>query len=120
MADRFSSLRLEIARCLRGGRSRATRYSGAVRRRAVRLTRSESARGVAVAATARALGLRPRTLRLWMGRPARIRLRRVEVTPTSPRPPVERETAPTLVTPQGYRVEGLELSSLVRLLRELR
>ncbi|PYQ09656.1 MAG: hypothetical protein DMH00_12570 [Acidobacteria bacterium] len=120
MADRFSSLRLEIARCLRGGRSRATRYAGLVRRRAVRLARSESARGVAVAATARVLGLRPRTLRLWMGSQQRTRLRRVEVTGGPVTAPADREISPTLVTPQGYRVEGLDLGALVRLLRELR
>jgi hypothetical protein len=119
MADQFSSLRATIGRSLRGGRSRATRYPASVRRRAVVVARAESARGVAVAETARALGLRSRTLELWL-RGTRARLRRVEVAEVSPGAPAEREVRATLVTPQGYRVEGLDLGSLARLLRELR
>lgn len=120
MADKFSRVRLQIARSLRGGRSRATRYSGSVRRRAVALVREELARGVALAATARALGLRPRTLGLWLRSHPRMRLRRVEVAESSQGVPAEREVGATLVTPQGYRVEGLDIASLVRLLGELR
>ncbi|MCI0410553.1 MAG: hypothetical protein L0191_18670 [Acidobacteria bacterium] len=83
------------------------------------VAREEGARGVAVAATARALGLRPRTLGLWLKHDRRPRLRRVEVT-ASPEVRVEQKTRGTLFTPQGYRVEGLEHAALVRLLRELR
>jgi transposase-like protein len=118
MADQFSSLRLQIARSLRGGRRRATRYPATARREAVRLARAEKARGIAVAATARALGLRPRTLGLWLR--SWPRLRRVEVTAALPEPRVEPEARGTLVTPQGYRVEGLDLAALVRLLEALR
>ncbi len=120
MADRFTSLRLQVARSLRGGRSRATRYPVTARREAVRLARTESARGIAVAATARALGLRPRTLGLWLRSHRRPRLRRVEVVEASSRQPINSEARVSVVTPQGYRVEGLDLSSLVRLLQELR
>jgi hypothetical protein len=120
MADRFSRIRWEVARSLRSGRSRATRYPASVRRRAVVLARAENARGVPLAATARALGLRPRTLGLWLRSASRPRLRRVEVTEASPGTPAERGVGPTLFTPQGCRVEGLDLASLVRLLRELR
>ena len=120
MADRFSSLRLQIARSLRGDRSRATRYPATTRREAVRLARAESARGVAVAATARALGLRPRTLGLWLRSHRGPQLRRVEVIEASSPQPVEPEARASVVTPQGYRVEGLDLAALVRLLQELR
>ena len=120
MADRFSSLRLQIARSLRGGRSRATRYSPTTRRRAVRLARAESARGIAVAATARALGLRPRTLGLWLRNDRGSRLRRVEVIEAPTPQPLDPEVRASVVTPQGYRVEGLDLGTLVRLLQELR
>ena len=95
----------------------AIRYSPALRGEAVAFAQRSS--GIPVAAIARELGLRPRVLRLWLQEPrTKPRLRRVafEAAPTasapSPGPPV-------LVTPNGFRVEGLDVTSLVTLLRGL-
>jgi len=98
----------------------AIRYTPALRRRAVGIARRRRRAGDAVAAIARDLGLRPEALRLWLQEPgSRPRLRRVAVTAA---PAI---TAPVgglsvQVTPQGVRVEGLDLDTLVRLLRGLR
>jgi hypothetical protein len=59
-------------------------------------------------------------LGLWLRSDRGSRLRPVEVIEASSPRPVDPEVRASVVTPQGYRVEGLELSSLVRLLRELR
>jgi transposase-like protein len=73
--------------------------------------------GVSVAAIARELGLRPRLLRLWLKAPrVKPRLRRVTLENTSPSPAT---VTPTLVTPHGFRIEGLDVAGLVTLLRGL-
>lgn len=97
----------------------AIRYSPALRRSAVTFARRRGRSGVPVAAIARELRLRPRALRLWLQEPrTKPRLRRValEAAPTTPAP---RPDTPVLVTPQGFRVEGLDLSAIVTLLRGL-
>jgi transposase-like protein len=97
----------------------AIRYSPALRGQAVAFAQRRGRSGIPVAAMARELGLRPRVLRLWLQEPrTKPRLRRValEAAPAasapSPGPPV-------LVTPHGFRVEGLDVTSLVTLLRGL-
>ena len=93
----------------------AIRYTPVLRRRAVAIARKRRDAGVAVAAVARELGVRPRALRLWLQSPARPRLRRVAIV-TAPVAAVDR---PILITPQGFRVEGLGAAGLVALLRAL-
>src|SRR5206468_8747485 len=91
------------------------RYTPALRRRAVTIARKRRDAGVVVAAVARELGVRPRALRLWLQTPAGPRLRRVAIA-TAPVATVDR---PVLVTPQGFRLEGLGAAGLVALLRAL-
>lgn len=93
----------------------AIRYTPSLRRRAVAIARKRRGAGVAVAAVARELGVRPRALRLWLQSPGRPRLRRVAIA-TAPIAAVER---PVLITPQGFRVEGLGAAGLGALLRAL-
>src|SRR2546425_647327 len=62
-----------------------------------------------------ALSDRPRALRLWLQTPTRPRLRRVAIATT----PVAAVDRPVLITPQGFRVEGLGAAGLVALLRVL-
>ncbi len=93
----------------------AIRYSPALRGHAVAFAQRRGRPGVPVAAIARELGLRPRVLRLWLQEPrTKPRLRRValEAAASAPRP-----GPPVLVTPHGFRVEGLDVTSLVTLLR---
>jgi len=97
----------------------AIRYTPDLRRRAVGIARQRRRAGVAVAATARDLGLRPDALRLWLQTPpTRPRLRRVAVSAT-PEPVAPTSGLSVLVTPQGVRVDGLDLATLVTLLRGL-
>src|SRR5437899_10469291 len=97
----------------------AVRYTPDLRRRAVGLARRRRRAGVAVAAIARDLGLRPRALRLWLQAPrSRPRLRRVAVS-AMPEATAPRDGLSVLVTAQGVRVNGLDLATLVALLRGL-
>ncbi len=95
----------------------AIRYSPALRGQAVAFAQRRRRSGIPVAAIARELGLRPRVLRLWLQEPrTKPRLRRValESAASAPSPGL-----PVLVTPHGFRVEGLDVMSLVTLLRGL-
>lgn len=91
----------------------AIRYTPALRRRAMVMARQRRNAGVAVAAVARELGVRPQALRLWLQSPVRPRLRRVAIAP------VVAVDRPVLITPQGFRVKGLGAAGLVALLRAL-
>ena len=93
----------------------AIRYTPALRRRAVAIAQKRRDTGVAVTSVARELGVRPQALRLWLQSPARPRLRRVAIAT----PPVAAVDRPVLITPQGFRVEGLGAAGLVELLRGL-
>lgn len=113
------TFRHDAARHLGHRTGTAIRYTPDLRRRAVGIARRRCGAGVAVAATARDLGLRPRALRLWLQAPrSRPRLRRVAVT-TAPETTASRDGLSVLVTPQGVRVDGLDLGTLVALLRGL-
>ncbi|MGH7346949.1 MAG: hypothetical protein ACREK4_18720 [Candidatus Rokuibacteriota bacterium] len=71
-------------------------------------------------ALARELGLRPRALRLWLQElRSKPRLRRVAVG-AGPEVAAPGPNTAVLVTPQGFRVEGLGFEALVTLLRGLR
>jgi len=97
----------------------AIRYTPALRRQAVGIARRRHRSGAAVAAIARDLGLRADALRLWLQEPrTQPRLRQVAVAagPVSTTPVAGLSV---LVTPQGVRVDGLGLDTLVMLLRGL-
>jgi transposase-like protein len=97
----------------------AIRYTPILRRRAVGIARRRCRAGVAVAAIARDLGLRPEALRLWLQEPrTRPRLRRVAVAAMPPSTTLVTGLS-VLVTPQGVRVDGLDLAAVVTLLRGL-
>jgi transposase-like protein len=93
----------------------AIRYTPALRRRAVVIAQKRRAAGIAVAVVARELGVRPHALRFWLQSPPRPRLRRVAIAT----PVVAAADRPVLITPQGFRVEGLGATGLVALLRAL-
>lgn len=113
------TFRHDAARHIGDRTGTAIRYTPDLRRRAVGIARRRRRAGVAVAAIARDLGLRPDALRLWLEAPrSRPRLRRVAVTAT-PEPVAPASGLSVLVTPQGVRVDGLDLATLVALLRGL-
>lgn len=107
--------RRDAARHLGDRTGTAIRYTPALRRRAVVIARKRRGAGMAVAAIARELGVRPQALRLWLQTPAPPRLRRVAIAAA----PVAAVDRPVLITPQGFRVEGLDAAGLVTLLRAL-
>jgi hypothetical protein len=107
----------------RANRSRPNlRYPTRLRQAIVTYTTGRLAGGSGLHAVARSLGLSPNTLYGWLGatgprggfRPVRV----VASMAASPRAGATPQTA-VVVTPQGYRVEGLAPEQLVGLLRAL-
>ena len=101
-----------------------TRYSPAFRAEVVIHARDQVRAGVAVSRIARDLGLRPKTLTLWMRdtRVSKLRAVRVEhdgrpVSATAAVAAAERRLV--VVTPSGVRVEGLDVDGVVQVLRLL-
>ena len=117
MDDQVRQLRVRVRAHQRGQPATAVRYPASLREEIVAVVREAHARGVAVRRLARDIGLPAWTLTLWLRRPARRRFRRVALTTAAPAvagpPPL------VLMTPQGLRVEGLDLAGLVTVLRTL-
>jgi hypothetical protein len=112
-------LRAQVAHYTQGKSPTAVRYPARLRGEVLALARQRRAQGVGVAPIARELGVAPWTLALWLRRRSPRVLRAVTVAP-DPRPPGDPATPrPVLVTPQGFRIEGLDLPALVTLLRAL-
>lgn len=92
-----------------------------LRSRLVAIVRSRRAAGHSLSALADALGLAAETLSRWLAAPAPEAVAGVDrplpVLVTSPATP---PTALTLITPSGYRVEGLSLAAAAELLARLR
>ena len=103
----------------RGKTGTAIRYTPELRRRAVALARVHLAGGQSLMATARMLGLRSRTLTLWLRREPRS-FRQVKLTvPASPPAPEAPSGRVVLITPQGFRVEGLDPGDVATVVRSL-
>jgi len=108
-------LRTALATTERSGRGRA--YPPSLRADVLRHARARLAAGEATSAIATDLGLHVATLASWIGRAslAPATFARVAVLAEPP------ATAGALVvhTPQGLRIDGLDLDSLVTLLQRL-
>jgi transposase-like protein len=119
MLESARRLRLQARRFENRRTPTGTRYSAAFRAEVVALARGRIAEGVAVARIARDVGLRPKTLTLWLRRTLAPKLRAVSIE-SDPRPaPVVPEIRPVVVIPGGLRIEGLDLESVVKLVRSL-
>lgn len=116
MNDAIREIRNQVRTHTRSRPATSVRYPAAVREAAVALARERTREGRSISRTAKELGLRPRTLWLWMRQGRAPRLRPVAVV-TAPRD--AGATRAVLVTPQGFRVEGLDAAGLAVLLREL-
>ena len=107
---------LEQSKQTNQGRSRAgRRYSSELRYLAVSYLEKCLQRGGTRGSAARKLGVSELTLKRWQAEGKRNgRLRQVEV--------IDRKSSDdmVLVTPEGYRVEGLSEPGLIRLLGQLR
>lgn len=118
MDRRSAHVRSQIQKLARRRGRTGIRYPAALHAEAVRLARERLAQGVALARIARDLGLRPPTLSLWLRKTPKPSLRRVALAPDpQPTPATGPATVPVLVTPRGFRVEGLDVDTLALLLR---
>ena len=127
MLDSARRLRLQARSFENRGKPTGTRYSPAFRAAVVRHAHAQVREGVAVSRIARSLGLRPKTLTLWMRDMPASKLRTVRVVPgerdtralpsASAVPIAEQRLV--VVTPRGVRVEGLDLDGVVQVLRLL-
>jgi transposase-like protein len=118
MLTREERFRRSVARSLGGRPGRGARYPEDLRREAMGLARTGMLAGKSLGSVAEELGLGPATLTRWLGRVgAGEPLRPVEVQRE------EEEAVQTsslvVVTPSGWRIEGLRLTDLAELLRAL-
>jgi transposase-like protein len=98
----------------------ASRYSPEFRDEVVRLARERRELGVPVSRIAGELGVRGRTLSIWLRSAPKRRLRRVKVAPVAPVAETGVPSAPLLAVSSGaMRIEGLDLESVARLIRLL-
>jgi transposase-like protein len=111
MDARVKRFRDEALRQGAGGVGR--RYPEELRAVAVAVARSR--RDEPLARVAADLGVSAVSLQRWLEQEEPARFRPVEVAPESG----AETTGPVLITPRGYRVEGLAAEALVSLLRVL-
>lgn len=122
MRDSVRRLRSQARQFENRGKPTGTRYSAAFRAEVVTHAHAEVRAGVPVTRIARLLGLRPKTLTLWMRRTPASKLRAVRVE-RDPRPSLVAGPAVVdrlvVVTPGGVRVEGLDLDGVIQMMRQL-
>jgi hypothetical protein len=112
-------VRSTIRRCARGKHPNAVRYPAPVREAVVALARTRLGQGQSLARVARRVGVSFPTLTTWLAGPAEAALRPVTLAPALD--PMSTPPATiVLVTPEGFRVEGLDGATLVAVLRSLR
>ena len=97
-----------------GGGARGRQYPTELRSEIVEYVNQELGRGGTLAAASDAVGVAKGTLYRWL-ETAAPRLRPVRIAPALMRAAGRF----TLVSPQGYRVEGLDIDSAAALLRSL-
>lgn len=116
MDDRVRRLRSRLEALSRGRAPRGVRYPVEIRAEVVGLTREAYGAGVGARALAKQLRLPLATITRWERHVPRQRLRQITIGPTRPEG-VSAPSAPVLVTPQGWRVEGLDVATLLRVLQ---
>ncbi len=111
-------LRSDARQLAHGKVPTAIRYPAPFRAAAATLTRTQLDQGASVHRVAGALGLPARTLTRWLQQSAPPVLRPVTVR-SDPMPTAPPAAGPVLVTPQGLRIEGFDLDTLIAVLRLL-
>ena len=115
MKAEMERLGQELAEVRAQSRGRALRYPKALREAVVEAAREGLEAGGALSAVARRLGIAPGTLDRWLATGPEPRFRPVEVVTPSR---ADGSTI-TLVTPKGFRFEGLDPAQAVELLARL-
>jgi hypothetical protein len=116
MDDRVRRLRARLQACSRGRAPRGVRYPAELRAEVVRLAREGQGAGVQAGALAKQLGLPAATITRWGGPAPHPRVRRIRIA-AGPPAVTASPAAPVLVTPQGWRIEGLDVATLLRVLQ---
>ena len=118
MDTAIRQLRSTARQLARGKHPGGVRYPAHFRDAVVTLARARLGHGQSLAPVARAIGISFPTLAAWLERPGRVGLKPVAVVP-EPDPAPTRRSSAVLVTPRGFRVEGLDGAGLVAVLRAL-
>ena len=117
MAEQYKAEQLRARVRAMETRGRGRRYPEDLVNAAVAYVTARRAKGITLRAAAREIELSWRTVEHWLHhrRPAReATLRRVTIAP-----PLRAAPAVTVVTPQGVRVEGLDVEQAAELLKRL-
>jgi hypothetical protein len=116
MDTRIRRLRSRLEALSRGRAPRGVRYPVEIRAEVVGLAREALGAGLGASVLAKQLGLPLATITRWGRHRPRQRLRRITIAPARPEV-VAAPGAPVLVTPQGWRIEGLDVATLLRVLQ---
>ena len=112
-------LRTTARQLARGKHRSGIRYPAPFRDAVVAVARTRVGHGQSLAQMARDVGVSFPTLTTWLAGPAELALRPVTLAP-APDPVATPPATIVLVTPEGFRVEGLDGETLVAVLRSLR
>ena len=119
MDEQVRELRTKVRRVQQGRPPTAVRYPVTIRRQITALARRRQAGGTDMPALARAVGVAPWTLALWLRQSRGTVMRTVAVVPDAPHGTGAAGSSPVVITPQGLRVEGLDRDTLITVLRAL-
>jgi hypothetical protein len=117
MDDRGEAVRRAVASL--GKRGRTTRVPERVRERALAYAVEQRRRGVSWQAIATRTGLSASALQRWAARRGKRRAQRTLLPVQLRAAASERPTSVVLVSPRGFRLEGLRVEDAMRLLGEL-
>jgi transposase-like protein len=119
MEDRIAKLKTRVRALHKGRVASQARYPEDLREEIAVVTRTVQAVGRSVYSLAREIGVSAPTLIEWARQPTRRPWRPVTVTAPPAAPEAAPQVSPVLVTPHGVRVEGLDVASIVTVLRSL-
>jgi len=117
------ALRTQIQRVARAHEGHGRRYPTALRRAVIEHAQERLEHGATVKAVARTLDLADQTLGYWLRSAdpgeasAVMRAVAVRPEPAAAVAPATTSARAVVVTPQGFRIEGLELAEIVSLVR---
>jgi hypothetical protein len=117
MDEKVEAFREEVLQW-RGTRRKGARpYAAVMKTKALQLAKDLQAQGLAMDVVAKRIGICTATLYLWRSSSRESRM--VPVTVVRTEPHVVAPTSFVLVSPRGYRLEGVPVKIAVALLQEL-
>jgi hypothetical protein len=117
MDEKVEAFREEVLQW-RGTRRKGARpYTAVMKAKALQLAKDLQTQGLAMDMVAKRIGICAATLYLW--RSSSRERRMVPVTVVQPEPQVVAPTCFALVSPRGYRLEGVPMKLAVAMLQEL-